>query len=622
MTATIASITLDSIIQEKNLTVYFQPIVANASGEIFAYEALIRGPINSYFHSPIHLFNEASKQGRLVELELLCRALSIQQFQRLKLAGKLFLNASPDTLFQPDFRAGQTLKMLEKAGLSADRVVIELTEHSPLENYQMVREALQHYKEMGFEIAMDDLGSGYSGLRMWNELRPDYVKIDRHFMDGIGSDKVKQQFVISIKNIAAELGCKVVAEGVETAEEFRFIEKIALPFCQGFYIAKPSPLPLRKVSQALFSLPLKKPITQTLDTQSPIIAELLHHIPAISELTTVEYCATLFNENPDWESIPVIELSASGKQKPVGLIRRNCLTQLLFSKFGRELSGKKSIHSLVDKNVLMLESELPIELVTDAINAQSEAQKALEFIITEEGYYAGIGSIMALIKVISNMQISNARHANPLTLLPGNVPINKKLEQFINQQSPFVVAYIDLDNFKPYNDYYGYEKGDQIITGLADILRDVINDNQDFIGHIGGDDFIVITENRDWEKQCRKILSEFSEWVRHRYLPEDQMMGGISAADRFGKKQFYPMLSLSIGCVPLPPPACKSYHDVSILASHAKSMAKKRKGNSLYIADQQSVGVALISQKPVSYYAPKADGQYKQSMAIGYSLSA
>ncbi|WP_413700377.1 EAL domain-containing protein [Psychromonas sp. KJ10-10] len=116
---------------KKKLTVYFQPIVANKQGDIFAYEALIRGPINSSFHSPVILFEEATKQCRLVELELLCRELSIQQFQKLQLSGKLFLNASPDTLFQPGFRAGQTLKMLKNANLSPDRVVIELTEPQP-----------------------------------------------------------------------------------------------------------------------------------------------------------------------------------------------------------------------------------------------------------------------------------------------------------------------------------------------------------------------------------------------------------------------------------------------------------------------------------------------------------
>ena len=89
---------------------------------------------------------------------------------------------------------------------------------------------------------------------------------------------------------------------------------------------------------------------------------------------------------------------------------------------------------------------------------------------------------MELVKAITNLQITNARHANPLTLLPGNVPINKKLDQFIRSQSSFVITYLDMDNFKPYNDYYGYEKGDQIITGLADILRSVVADKEEFIG--------------------------------------------------------------------------------------------------------------------------------------------
>lgn len=599
--------TLNSIIEEQNLSVYFQPIVANRYANIFAYEALIRGPLNTPFHSPLALFDEAAKQGRLVELELLCRELSIVQFQKLNLSGKLFLNASPDTLFQPDFRAGETLKMLDRAKLPANRVVIEVTEHSPLENYEVVREAIKHYKSMGFEIAMDDLGSGYSGLRMWDELRPDYVKIDRYFMVDIGCDKVKQQFVRSIKHIAEQLDCKVIAEGVETEDEFRFLNEIEVQYCQGFYFAKPSPLPLRQISKKLF-FPKKHHNSDEYDVNSPSIAQLLHYIPPISEHVTVEFCANLFKKNPDWESIPIVEQGVGKELQPLGLIRRSCLTNLLFLKYGRELSGQNSISPLVDRNVMILESGLAIEQVSNAISQQLQAQKAMEFIITKQGEYKGVGSIISLIKMISNQQINNAQYANPLTLLPGNVPINKKLEQFISAEYPFVIAYIDLDNFKPYNDYYGYEKGDQIITGLANILRNVVTEPLDFIGHIGGDDFIVITTSEQWVMICENILSEFSEWVRHRYFPEDQVMGGISANDRFGQKQFYPMLSLSIGCVSLTKPFGLSHHDVAVLASDAKSLAKKKKGNSLYISNEQLNVDNLIHNQQLN--------------ANGYSLSA
>lgn len=584
--------TLERIIQEKKLTVHFQPIIENKNGIISGYEALIRGPFDSPFHSPIALFEAAGKQGRLVELEMLCRELSILQFKKLKLSGKLFLNAGPETLFQPDFRSGRTLTLLQKVGLDPRRVVIELTEHSPLENYEVVRDALKHYKKMGFEIAMDDLGSGYSGLRMWYELRPDYVKIDRHFISNIDSDQVKQQFVHSIKHIAQELNCKIIAEGVETGKEFRFVEKLGLPLSQGYYFARPAPLPLRRIKNHFFGEHRATKQSANRLISSKTVGALLQNVKTINSATTVETCAELFNKNPELESIPVVD-----GQKPVGLIRRNSLTNILFSPYGRSLSGKNSIASLVARQALILESDLPIEQASELISGQAERDKGLEFIITRHGKYQGTGSVIDLLRIITNLQINKARYANPLTLLPGNVPISKNLDERLEQQSPFVVCYVDLDNFKPYNDCYGYEKGDQIITGLANILRKVATDKDDFIGHIGGDDFILILSADNWRPKCSTILDSFSEWVRHHYRPEDQVMGGISGIDRSGKKQFYPLLTLSIGCIRLPPPICKSYHDIAVLATHAKSMAKKQKGNSVFLYD---------SKQPPNHFQIKA----------------
>ncbi|MDF1528407.1 MAG: EAL domain-containing protein, partial [Sedimenticola sp.] len=193
---------LNRIIQERSLTVLFQPIVSNKLRAIYGYEALIRGPSNTPLHSPVTLFETAASCGRLVELEMLCREVAIKQFLRLNLPEKLFLNTSPESLAQPGYPTGCTLDIAEQAGLKPERVVIELTEQYPTQNYDVIRDAKNHFKEMGFEIAIDDLGAGYAGLRMWSELRPDYVKIDRHFMQDIHEDNVKQEFVRSILNIA------------------------------------------------------------------------------------------------------------------------------------------------------------------------------------------------------------------------------------------------------------------------------------------------------------------------------------------------------------------------------------------------------------------------------------
>jgi EAL domain-containing protein (putative c-di-GMP-specific phosphodiesterase class I) len=106
---------------------------------------------------------------------------------------------------------------------------------------------------MGFEIALDDLGAGYSGLRLWSELLPDYVKIDKHFIQKLHEDPVKMNFVKSIQNIATALNCKVIAEGIETADEFRAIEKIGIAYAQGYHFGRPMVTPIKKLDSSLFA---------------------------------------------------------------------------------------------------------------------------------------------------------------------------------------------------------------------------------------------------------------------------------------------------------------------------------------------------------------------------------
>jgi len=570
---------LNRIIRERSLTVLFQPIIANKKRAIFGYEALIRGPSNTPLHSPVTLFETAARYGRLVELEVLCREVSIQQFVRLNLPGKLFLNTTPESLFQPNFRTGSTLNILKQVGLHPERVVIELTEQFPTENYEAIREAKHHYKSMGFEIAIDDLGAGYAGLRMWSELRPDYVKIDRHFMQDIHEDRVKQEFVRSIKNIARGLNCKVVGEGVETEDEFRCVAKLGIEFIQGYYFARPAQIPLTAVAKTFFT-PTQTSLTQGTGRSffSKTIGDLLQRIPGITATTSIEESAQIFQMAPQLESLPVVN-----KQQPLGLVRRNRLMNLLLTRYGRDLHGKKPIMQFLDGDTLMLETHLPIEQASSLVSEQMKQSKELDFIITQNGAYLGMGSVIDLLKVITEMQVRSARYANPLTLLPGNVPIYEELDHLLREQQEFVVCYCDLDNFKPFNDKYGYEKGDQVIKDLSDILRSEVQLEQDFIGHIGGDDFILIFRSEDWQARCKSILASFEQIAPSYYSREDNTLQGIWSEDRSGNYRFFPRLTLSIGSVEPDPSACKSHHDVASLASCAKREAKRQKGNSLFI---------------------------------------
>lgn len=246
---------LQRLLVQRDLHILFQPIVNTTLGTALGYEALVRGPEESPLHEANALFAIAQAEGQLLQLEMLCRELAIQRFAELQLPAKLFLNVSPMALLDRHHHSGETIRMVEHYGLNPERVVIELSERYPTPDMSLLTMATRHYAGMGFQIAIDDLGAGYSGLKLWSEITPDFVKIDRHFVAGLDSDRIKREFVRFIRDIAGRIGCQVIAEGIETAEEYRALLELGVTKLQGFYLGRPTvepqlvltpPQPLRR----------------------------------------------------------------------------------------------------------------------------------------------------------------------------------------------------------------------------------------------------------------------------------------------------------------------------------------------------------------------------------------
>jgi PleD family two-component response regulator len=147
---------------------------------------------------------------------------------------------------------------------------------------------------------------------------------------------------------------------------------------------------------------------------------------------------------------------------------------------------------------------------------------------------------------------SQSLDANPLTHLPGNTSIMEKFQEYIDSKKPFAVAYADLDKFKIYNDKYGFEKGDDIIQETARLILDVVRQNAGddaFVGHIGGDDFVFITDNYLMDPICQQIITQFDQHSPSFYNEEDRGVGYIAGLDRQGKETKAGLLSISIGIV-------------------------------------------------------------------------
>lgn len=586
--------TLNKVLKNRQLTTLYQPIICMDSGTILGYEGLIRGPSDTLLHSPFALFKAARDAHQTFELERLCCTILIKQFIQQGLAGKLFLNLSPESLLKYDARGDYALRYMTDVDMTPERVVIELTESHPTYDYEQLKEAVTRCQRMGFQIAIDDLGEGFSSLRLWSELRPDFVKIDMHFIQGIDVDPVKRQFVRSIQEIAKNSGSKVIAEGIETDPELAVISALGISYGQGYHIARPLAQPPRvirsEVMKRLSNGQRSSSQQSNRDLYPTVTAEtLVITVPSVEPHTTNNEICEFFVKNPSLQVVPVVI-----NEQPIGLISRTRLHDHFARPFLRELYGKRECTTLMDSNPLIVEKSTTLQELGKTVVEADLHHLSNGFVITHQGQYLGIGSVQDLMRELAQIQIKSAKYANPLTLLPGNVPINEHIEMLLAKNISFAACYADLDYFKPYNDAYGYRSGDDVIQMTAEILSSFCNSQIDFLGHIGGDDFMIVFQSPDWEARCNNMLEAFSKVAPLHHNVTDRKRGGYLSEDRTGNPVFHPIVSLSIGALLVNPNCYSSHYQVAAATADAKKEAKKLAGNSLFIERRNAVQIASV----------------------------
>ena len=567
---------LTRILDAGLLTPVFQPIVDCRARSILGYEALIRGPEDSPLHRPDALFAAAREADLCLELEHAARTVSLRAFAAQHLPGRLFINVTPSGLLDYRMMNGETRDLLTELGIAPTRIVIELTENQRITDVPGIHEALLHYRGRGFQIAIDDLGEGFANLRMWSELKPEFVKIDRHFVHGIADDRIKYHFVRAMQDLAEICNASLVAEGIERPEDFACVRDMGIACGQGFFIARPESHPPRQMPAVVLSVLDQRRLSLSPTAgslgQMPTALSLLREIEPVMPTTCNETVIERFENDPELDVLPVVGEDGM----PVGLINRHYMIDRFSRRFRKELYGRRSCDLFMERAPLVVDSAATIQELALMMSRAPRHHLLDGFIITRHGRYLGVGSSHALMGTITEMQISAARYANPLTQLPGNVPINEHIDRMLAGDISFVAAYIDIDDFKPFNDTFGYRRGDDVILVLARLICEAVDTRQDFVGHIGGDDFFVIFQSADWEERCWQLLCNFADAMGKILNTEEWSQGGYMMENRRGELTFQGLPRLSIGAVRIGPGECESHREVAVAASVAKKQAKKK----------------------------------------------
>jgi diguanylate cyclase (GGDEF)-like protein len=578
------------LIDNDLLTVHFQPIYSVNDGTVYAHEALTRIKEGArikdgtLFNSIGDLFKRAILVNFISHLDVICRANALKYAALQGLAetdSYICVNICPETLMDPTHLVGITDELAGEYGIPKEKIILEITEESAIKNLELFKKTVARYRDRGYKIAIDDFGAGYGGLKMLSLIEPELVKIDCHFISNIDKATVKYNLVDAIATACHRMGIKVVAEGIEREEELNIIINIGIELLQGYYLCRPAP-DLEDRPVALPRPAGTEANGAALHPEQNFMGDIAQRVEPISPSESVTEAFLKFSDMPDLRGLPVVE-----SERVIGMLhRQRFLENQILGRYGYgfALNTHKRVEHLMERQFFMVEAAATIQDVAHMIQIRKNDFLYDDICVTKNGKYLGTVSVMSILDAITEKSLILARGANPLSGLPGNEFIQREVEKRLSQKMHFDICYLDLDYFKPFNDHYGFERGDAVIKSLAEIIQEQIEAEKDpfnFVGHIGGDDFIMILRPQVSLPVCERIIKNFQAQLPVFHGIVDNHQGGYVSVNRKGQEEKYDLLSVSIGIVSTEIMNIKSYGQIASIASEVKKAAKMQSGSSI-----------------------------------------
>jgi EAL domain-containing protein (putative c-di-GMP-specific phosphodiesterase class I) len=227
------------VVLKERVTTAFQPIVRLSDRAALGFEALSRGQRGTGLEAAEALFGAAGELRLQVELDRLCRQRALLSSGRLPSNAKIFVNTLPATVRDPQFRGKALIDFLDRAQVAPDRIVLEITEKLVIENYNVFREAMAYFTDLGMSFAVDDVGAGYSGLESIARLKPTFLKVDIALVRDVHASLVNREMVKAIIAMGRGIGSTVIAEGIQSEDEARALQQMGVAWGQGYLLGRP-----------------------------------------------------------------------------------------------------------------------------------------------------------------------------------------------------------------------------------------------------------------------------------------------------------------------------------------------------------------------------------------------
>jgi EAL domain-containing protein (putative c-di-GMP-specific phosphodiesterase class I)/GGDEF domain-containing protein len=518
---------VERIIRNGRVDVHFQPIMDLRTGTVFGYEALTRPPADCKLSNVGELFSIADKAGLLRDLEIVTRRSIIKIIAEHDGPENFFMNVSPAVFGDEQFPVmlGEECQIVPAK--IQRRIVLELTELSEHHSISQLAQQSERLRRDGYSIAIDDVGSGTSGLNRIMRMRPQWLKLDLELIRHVDQDPFKKNLLKFLVHFARLSHIGLVAEGIEDEDELQTLVELGISHGQGYLLGRPAPYgtPVDTVWQE--RLPEIRRQAESRNFSDPRDARL-------GDLGSL--LPTCMADSP----VAQIRELVKRLEQPRGIAMLS----------GRRLVGYVSASNLLDPN-LDADPDTPIQeldengwlvaspemTVADGLRlilSRSDAEIAAPLLVVSDDVVRLL-PVRELLVSVSQVGSNANAHTASLTGLPDRVQVDSQLQHRIETVDQADVAFVDLRHFGEYNQAFGVRMGDEMLLHLAAQLvscfpgrAGVESDELGcFVGHVVDDQFVVISARRDFRAQLQKLIREIESAQHEFFTPEDIERGGF-----------------------------------------------------------------------------------------------
>lgn len=528
---------------------HFHPVVDLFSASLLGFELLSRSATPPLM--PREMFSTARRLGALWELERSCLDAALREIASLPDEYRPFfhfLNVSPDIFNDPRFAEQFTAERLQGHGIDPRRIVLEITEEKPFNGFAHFGSLVAHFINQGFRIAMDDFGSGYSGLTNLVASTPHYLKLDMGIVRDVHKHEYKQKLVKTITAFASSVNAGLIAEGVECLDELEVLIRYGVRYAQGFLFGmpEPAPYPLSEEWKRTLRALVEKYDLSAVDLDARVAAMVIRPLTIACNSLRCRELDQLFKKRPDLDHAVLLREGAIA-----GLVTRQAFYTDTGGAFGYQLFQKKPVEVVCKREPLVVHDRMTVTTMAKlAMDRTPDDLYDPVLVIDERGAFLGSVTVKQLITKSIELEVRSAMGVNPLTNLPGNNSIHRWVDDALTS-AEYTVIYIDLDQFKAYNDTYGFLQGDEMLRFTARVLAAWLAGLPEGgrLGHIGGDDFVIVYKGEVRDDRLQTLCRSFDAQKLHLFHQDDVAKGFIATNDRQGNPVRMPLVTMSLAVI-------------------------------------------------------------------------